>query len=330
MIRAFSNLIEANVRFVVLTSKADSPYADTPSSYEYPARYRRFFEPLETAEPMIAIIYEPRSGGRGRMAYVGWAALHGTPSRSPRTTEAGRPLWVVRYVDRMQEFPNPVPRDYLGEPVERWLRETPVANRNILSSGASVRWLEESEGQLILELGYAGQLGAGVYSDAPESQGEVLVAERSKRLVEAAARDSRFRRTVMSAYQFRCAVTGLSIGDVPEGRFTRLLDAAHIRPVGDHGSDSVGNGIAMTPTVHRLFDAGLITVRWTDDQLRLATSPLLSPDMIQSVDRGTNLRLDPGMPLILPGNRSLWPSPEQVRYHQHEVFQGPESLVRGG
>ncbi len=155
------------MRFVLLTSKRDSPYDDTSSKYEYPSRYQRFFEPLQAGEPMIAIIYEPRSGGSGRMSYVGWAALHGAPVRSPRLTESGRPLWEVHYVDRVQEFPNPIHRDYLGEPLERWLRDMAVENRNVLSSGASVRWLEEDEGRLILELGHAGQLGVSATIRSP-------------------------------------------------------------------------------------------------------------------------------------------------------------------
>ena len=212
------------MQFTVLTSKADSPYADTATSYEYPARYRRFFEPLALGEPMIGIIYEPRSGGRGRMSYVGWAALRAAPKRSPRLTQSGQPLWEVQYVGRVQEFPNPVPRDYLGQPIEKWLRDVEPANRNVLSSGASVRFLREEEGQLILELGHAGQLSLAGY-DEPESTSN-LVAERSMRVVEAVARDAKFRRDVMSAYEFRCAVTGLTVGNLPEGRATRLLDAA--------------------------------------------------------------------------------------------------------
>lgn len=147
------------MRFVLLTSRPDSPYADTPTSYEYPSRYRRFFAPLESGDPMIAIIYEPGSGGRGRMSYVGWAALRGVPVRSPRSSPTGQPLWEVHYVDRVQEFPNPVPRDYLGSPVERWLRDMAPEHRNVQSSGASVRFLEEDEGRMILELGHAGHLG---------------------------------------------------------------------------------------------------------------------------------------------------------------------------
>ena len=225
------------MRFVLLTSRPDSPYADTPSSYEYPARYRRFLAPLEVGEPMVAVIYEPRSGGRGRMSYVGWAALRGVPLRSPRVTASGQPLWEVHYVDRVQEFPNPVPRDYLGQPLERWLRDMDPANRNVLSSGASVRFLEEDEGRLILELGHAGQLGPAADYTTERDDSGLLVAERTRRVIDAVARDARFRRDVMAAYAFRCAVTGLTVGTVPEGRATRLLDAAHIRPVGSNGSD---------------------------------------------------------------------------------------------
>ena len=313
------------MKFVLLTSKPDSPYADTATSYEYPSRYRRFFAPLEASEPMIAIIYEPRSGGRGRMSYVGWAALRGAPVASPRRTESGQPLWEVHYVDRVQEFPNPVPRDYLGAPLERWLRELPHANRNVLSSGASVRHLREEEGQLILELGHAGQLGLADYGPVSIDP-ELEVAERSRRVVEAVARDARFRRQVMSAYEYRCAVTGLEVGSLPEGRATRLLDAAHIRPVGDRGPDAVTNGLSLTPTVHRLFDEGLVSARWDGEALILLRSPLLEPVMIESRDRGTVIRVDDGMPLSLPADHDLWPSQGQIRYHQSQVFKGPESM----
>ena len=275
---------------------------------------------------MIAIIYEPRSRGRGRMSYVGWAALQGSPVSSPRRTEAGRPLWEVHYVDRAQEFPNPIPRDYLGEPIEAWLRSQPPASRNVLSSGASVRWLEEDEGRLILELGHAGQLGLSEYEVTPASE-DVLVAERTRRVVEAVARDARFRRQVMSAYEFKCAVTGLTVGSIPEGRATRLLDAAHIRPVSANGSDAIGNGLSLTPTVHRLFDEGLLSARWAGSTLELVRSPNLEDEMIESPERGTTIRLDAGTPLLLPKDRSMWPSIEQVRYHQRQIFKGPESLV---
>jgi putative restriction endonuclease len=249
------------------------------------------------------------------------------PVRSPRTTASGQPLWEVHYVDRVQEFPTPVPRDYLGEPLERWLRDMAPQNRNVVSSGASVRFLGEEEGRLILELGHAGQLGAVSEYPTDSADAGVLVAERTRRVVEAVVRDARFRRQVMSAYQFKCAVTGLTVGSLPEGRATRLLDAAHIRPVGDQGSDSVTNGMSMTPTVHRLFDEGLLTVRWEAADLQLLRSPALESAMVESPEQGTTIRLETGMRLLLPNDYSKWPNADQVRYHQRQVFKGPESLV---
>lgn len=317
------------MRYVVLSSRPESPYADTPTSYEYPARYRRYFAPLDSGEPMLAIIYEPHSGGRGRMAYVGWAALRERPTPSVRTLADGSPLWEVKYVGRVEEFPNPVPRDQAGEPLEGWLRAIAREHRSIRSSGASVRELPEAEAGLILTLGHAGQLEssleypmAGDVRDAPE-----LVADRGRRLLTAIERDARFRRAVMSAYEFRCAISGFGTGALAEGRATRLIDAAHIRPVSQHGPDAVPNGLALTPTLHRLFDEGLFTIALRDDSPVIVTSPLLQPTMIQSPDGRFRLPLVTGMAVSIPTEATLRPSSSQLRFHQHSVFKGSPSLV---
>lgn len=199
-------------------SKPETLYGDTPTSYTYPARYRRFFEPLERGEPAIAIIYEPLGRGavKGRRAYVGWAALGAAPRLSSLTGERGEPLWTVTYVDRMQEFDNPVPRDPFGEPIEAWLRSMAPSDRDLRTSGASVRFTSEQEARQILDLGYAGQLGATDYAQQGSDQATALVAEeRARRLVGALERDASFRRGVMSAYVFRCAVSGFGIGQLP-------------------------------------------------------------------------------------------------------------------
>lgn len=207
------------------------------------------------------------------------------------------------------------------------VRDMAPEHRNVQSSGASVRFLEEDEGRMILELGHAGHLGPVLDYPTERLSPDLLVAERTRRVVDAVARDARFRRQVMAAYQYRCAVTGLSVGAIPEGRATRLLDAAHIRPVGANGSDSVTNGLSLTPTVHRLFDEGLVSARWAGSVLELVRSPRLEREMVEAPERGTVIRLDTGASLVLPPDPSQWPSAEQIRFHQRNVFQGPESLV---
>jgi len=80
-----------------------------------------------------------------------------------------------------------------------------------------------------------------------------LASQERRRVVDAVSRWSRdagFNRRVLYAYGNRCAVTRVQL---------RLVDAAHILPVGAPGSvDHVHNGIALAPTYHRAFDAGLI------------------------------------------------------------------------
>lgn len=60
-------------------------------------------------------------------------------------------------------------------------------------------------------------------------------------------RDSRFRRSVMGAYNSRCAITGCS---VPEA-----LQAAHISPYAGTASDVVGNAMLLRSDLHALFDS---------------------------------------------------------------------------
>ncbi len=88
--------------------------------------------------------------------------------------------------------------------------------------------------------------------DIPEGDISDLTSDR-KRVVEKISRysrDANFRKSVLNAYDNRCAVTRAQL---------RLVDAAHILPVpSDDSSDHVTNGIALSPTFHRAFDNCLI------------------------------------------------------------------------
>lgn len=305
-------------------SKPQSAYADTSTSYEFPAQYLKWFEPLSRGEPIIAILYEPHSRGSGRQAFVGWASISKPPTRSLRNTSSGRPLWEVVYDDRVHEFGAPVRRDIAGEPIEGWLRAVTAEHRDIRTSGRSVRPLDDVDLARILQLGFGGAQDATLlYPERPEHLAESLVADRTRRLVSTLERTSRFREGVVQAYQFRCAVTQFSAGILPQGRVTSLIEAAHIRPVADRGPDNLTNGVAMTPTVHRLFDAGLFTIRSVSDGgLQVQVSNALDRRMISSPDGTSRIELNDGVRLVLPSDPGAWPSLDQIQYHQRRVFQG--------
>jgi putative restriction endonuclease len=76
-------------------------------------------------------------------------------------------------------------------------------------------------------------------------------------LISRVERDRVFRRVVLRAYDERCAITGLKLIN---GGGRAEAEAAHIRPVEANGPDSVQNGIALSGTVHWMFDRGLISL----------------------------------------------------------------------
>jgi hypothetical protein len=75
-------------------------------------------------------------------------------------------------------------------------------------------------------------------------------------LVKRRQGQSAFRRTLLRAYNGRCAFTGCDIEP--------LLEAAHIHPYRGPDTNSVQNGLLLRADVHTLFDLGLITVSPTN------------------------------------------------------------------
>lgn len=83
------------------------------------------------------------------------------------------------------------------------------------------------------------------------------------------SRSSTFKKQVLNAYDYRCAVTR---------RQLKLVDAAHILPVkaGEQSIDNVRNGIALSPTYHRAFDNGLI---FLDDNMVMRLNQSTAEDL---------------------------------------------------
>lgn len=118
------------------------------------------------------------------------------------------------------------------------------------------------------------------------------------------SRAASFRQQVLTAYGNRCAVSRLQL---------RLVDAAHILPVGAEGStDDIRNGLALSPTYHRAFDNGLI---FLDEDLVMRINPSKELQLV-------TLRLNGGLPdfkgllgksIHLPPDRRQWPEPRIIR-----------------
>jgi putative restriction endonuclease len=75
---------------------------------------------------------------------------------------------------------------------------------------------------------------------------------RAQRTVVVREGQGAFRVRVLDAYGRRCSMTG--------ERSLPVLEAAHIQPYLGPFSNHVQNGLALRADLHRLFDAGYVTV----------------------------------------------------------------------
>ncbi len=127
-----------------------------------------------------------------------------------------------------------------------------------------------------------------------------------QRVVQTVSRMSRaanFRQQVLGAYSNRCAVSRLQL---------RLVDAAHILPVGAPGSiDHVCNGLALSPTFHRAFDNALI---YLDENCTMKLNPEKKSSLIKlNLDGGLDAFKAALGKIHLPPDRRQWPDQRLIR-----------------
>lgn len=314
---------------VVLESHVTSVYADSLGSYEFPRRYLRYLDAASHAAPVLAVIYEPRGDdGSGKMAYVGWTWITQAPLPTGRTSRTGEDLFVATYDGGISWFPRDAHREVGGDPLEGWLREKPRGRlRNVATFGRAVRPITALD---VIRIFSAGGQDVGAleivdreieYAERAEHVAPALLAaERAHRLVSVLERDAQFRRAVLAAYHDRCSVSGFAVGSVASYQARRIIDAAHIRPVALDGPDHITNGLALTPTLHRLFDEGLFTLMYSSRGLETRVSPRLERRMIESSDGRFRLALEDGLTVALPEALTLRPDPAQVAFHARNVF----------
>ena len=128
-------------------------------------------------------------------------------------------------------------------------------------------------------------------------------------------RDARFKVSVISGYHFTCALTGYRL--IASKSTYVPLEAAHIHAHARKGPDSPDNGLALTPTAHDLFDAGLWTV---DDRLRIRVA---QSDIAESIlPGGSHFKLSDlhDRPLSFAPQATLRPDPAHLTWHRREVF----------
>jgi len=295
----------------IFIHKSDSIYDDVPwERYDFPQTYLKRVS--ETVGDWI-IYYEPRSANKnkGSLAYFSCAKIHNIV---PNPTETGRYFALIE-PGTYQSFDRLVPRECRGVVIEKSLRS---ATGGLVQGGYSqsaVRILEDAEFDTILGIGFStNPLELGLRQSPETVDGfndPPAIFERPfvEILASRKFRENSFARQVKSAYGGRCAVSGLEIrngGGRPE------VEAAHIMSVADNGPDTVRNGLALSRSVHWMFDRGLISV---DEDHTILVADNGVPDSARRLFLPNDKLFLPKLPMQLP-------HPKFLQHHRENVFHG--------
>ena len=118
-----------------------------------------------------------------------------------------------------------------------------------------------------------------------------------------------FKREVPKIYNYQCAISGMRIESSTNAQ---MVDACHLVPFALSKDDTITNGIALSPNLHRAYDRGLITI--TEDYLvkvSTAISENNSPYSLSQFD---------GKQILLPSSTNYYPSIENLQWHHRECF----------
>lgn len=293
----------------IFDSKPTSIYDDEVTShYQFPSDYDHL---VEACIGDRVIFRQPREGG-GDMAYFASAIVSEIVPGAPGSNGS-----YAHLTDFMQ-FGRRVPWRLNGRYWEERLRVVPTPMVGVTIHGKSVREISEEDFAAIIAAGLEHALDPEnaerlqVPPAIAAQAGADLVAppagEREQRteqvLTNRTIRDANFRDLICKAYGGRCAVTRLHMID---GSNNPEVQAAHIWAVADRGPDVVQNGIALSGTVHWLFDRHLITI---GDDYRL----IVADDKIPEELRGLSVRN--GTELHLPDKTSERPHPDYLARHR--------------
>lgn len=123
----------------------------------------------------------------------------------------------------------------------------------------------------------------------PEDQGEKKYGSSPSAKREG---QNDFRNDLLEVYKNRCCIT-----DVDE---IEALEAAHIIPYVSKKSNHIQNGLLLRVDIHKLLDAGLISI---DKEYKVKISRHLNSNYYDKYD---------GKKINLPDEKRHWPSPKAI------------------
>jgi putative restriction endonuclease len=294
----------------VFVHRTDSIYDDSPAErYQFPAQY------LGRAQACVGewvLYYEPVKVKETR----GYFAVARVQEVIPDPAVRGMFVAVIEPGSYL-EFASPVP--FSGN---EGLVEQGLLNEQQRISGraqSAVRPISLRDFNRIIDLGLGDDEAllprtdeAAVSSSLHEERAPFVFEQERQRISAYTSRifrDRVFRKVVLRAYGERCAITGLRIIN---GGGRAEAEAAHIRPVEANGPDIVTNGLALSGTVHWMFDRGLISL--SDGLEILLSRQANDPESVRGMINKTGRALPPRRLLDRP-------HPHFLAWHREHRFK---------
>jgi len=287
-------------------------------NFWYPKPWGGSFGVLSDGQPLLFKLKSPHNaiaGGGFFKHYtelplsLAWDAF-GEKNGAPDRTAVWRRITNLR-----REEPGPADDPTIGcvllvepffWPKDLWIDDPPGWHPNI-QRGRTYDLREEDGGRIweavtarMKQARAAPAIGESRQLELPGGYGES--ARQRRRLGQGT-----FRVLITDLYERRCAVTG--------ERALPALDAAHIRPFSNTQEHALSNGLLLRSDVHRLFDAGYVTV--TPDY-RVEASETMREDF----NDGENYLKLQGQKVWVPEAEDARPDPGVLAWHNEAVFRG--------
>lgn len=143
-----------------------------------------------------------------------------------------------------------------------------------------------------------------------EYQQEIKYLLEQKNEEEIFLRGSLFKREIPKIYNNTCCISGMKIDATIN---VSMIDACHIVPFSVSYDDTIKNGIALCPNLHRAFDRGLIAV---DESYRVVVSK-----SFKEHETNYSIRAFEGNEIKLPYMKNYYPKIENFQWHLKNVFK---------
>lgn len=139
---------------------------------------------------------------------------------------------------------------------------------------------------------------------------EIKVLMQQKNEEEIFLRGSVFKREIPKIYNNTCCISGMRIDSTLS---VSMIDACHIVPFSISYDDTITNGIALSPNLHRAFDRGLISI---NDEYRVVLS-----NSFKEVESNYMIRIFENKEIQLPDLKNFYPLKVNLLWHKENVFK---------